>query len=133
MKKQIILISLSLIILGCKEKNKTRESVIIHEEKKQNEDKENVRSYNVSPEALTGAWFKEKGSNAVFDISYDSIFYVDNLKSYKYQIIADTIKIDFDGWISKSLILKVTTDSLLLMDLEDRSITYLLRDFKSGE
>jgi hypothetical protein len=128
MKKQIILILLNLVILCCKEKSKTGYDSVSYEKNKQNERKEITNTHNVSSETLLGVWFKERESNAVFNISSDSIYYVDNLRSYKYEIIADTIKINFDGWISKSLVVKVTKDSLVLMDLEDRSITHLLRN-----
>jgi hypothetical protein len=139
MKRQIVLILLSLIVPGCKEQSKEIDNSgsykeqskvvddsISHGSNNQHAHKEMV-SHNVSSEMLPGAWFKEGDSNAVFSISSDSIFYVDNSGSYAYEITADTIQIKFDGWISKSLILKATKDSLVLMDIRDRWVTYFIR------
>jgi hypothetical protein len=126
MKKRIAITLLSLIISGCKEKSRVVDNSISYGSNNQNERKEIV-SRHVSSEILLGAWFVEMDSNAAFSIFPDSIYYVDNLRSYAYEITADTIKVNFDGWVSKSFILKATKDSLVLMDVEDRSITYLLK------
>ena len=128
MKRQINIILLCLIVLCCKEKSKTDNIPAPYEGNRQNLSKKTEKTYNVSPKNLFGVWFTERGDNAIFNISADSIYYVDNLRSYKYEIRADTLKINFDGWISKSLIVKLTTDSLILMDFDDKSISFFMKD-----
>jgi hypothetical protein len=129
--KIILVVLIPLFLLFCCKEKRSSELGIL--EKRDQDAYENKESSNVStrkqvlPENLKGTWFRDKESNAVFDVSSDSVYYVDNLKSYKYEISSDTLLIDLDGWTSKSLILKLTRDSLTLMDLDDHSVTYLIK------
>jgi archaellum component FlaF (FlaF/FlaG flagellin family) len=77
---------------------------------------------------IQGVWFEEMNTNALFAIDGDSIFYVDNLSSYPYEISDDTLVINFDGWKSKSLILKVDNNSLYLKDISDGTVIKLFRE-----
>ncbi len=42
----------------------------------------------------------DTNENATFEITRDSIYYVDHNATYKYDLIGDSIKIKFDDFIS---------------------------------
>ena len=47
---------------------------------------------------ILGFWTDGSTENASFEISRDSIFYVDAFSSYKYSLSGDTIKIYYSDW-----------------------------------
>jgi hypothetical protein len=74
---------------------------------------------------LDGIWAENKEDNALFYIKNDSIYYLDDLKPYHYKLINDTLTIYLDNFISKSILVKNTNDSLLLKELETGEIIRL--------
>ena len=49
---------------------------------------------------IIGIWTNGSTENATFEIKEDSIFYVDEGKSYSYNLVNDTIKINFTDGLS---------------------------------
>ncbi|QNP53509.1 hypothetical protein [Hymenobacter qilianensis] len=56
------------------------------------------KSENHFNSKILGAWTNNSSENAIFDIRKDSIYYVDDLISYKYSMNRDSIKIDYLDW-----------------------------------
>lgn len=73
------------------------------------------KNTTTSKNELQGVWATSIGENASFWIKKDSIFYLDNFKSYKYCTKEDSIFIYYDNWIYKGTF-KFRSDSLLLID-----------------
>ena len=70
----------------------------------------------------------EETENAYFGIFEDSIYYPDSDVRAKYELKGDTIILtDSDNSIEKLLILKLTTDSLVLNNLQFDFILHLNR------
>ena len=59
------------------------------------DNKQNVTKYT---DRLKGIWTNGSSENGTFDISNDSIYYVDQFTSYKYELFDDTIKIKYPDW-----------------------------------
>lgn len=70
---------------------------------------------------IKGIWSDGSSENASFVIKTDSIYYVDQFTSYKYELIENTIKIKYPDWIfvAKVSFLKDT----LIMDSEENGIS----------
>jgi len=60
---------------------------------------------------LKGVWGLKKGDNASFQITTDSIYYVEEFKSYKYNATTDSIYINLEGY-KLNVKYTVTNDSL---------------------
>ncbi|MFB6340202.1 hypothetical protein ACE1ET_00690 [Saccharicrinis sp. FJH62] len=82
-------------------------------------DQNNETRLNTSKENLFGAFGgDEETENAYFGIFEDSIYYPDPDIWNKYELSGDTIIITTnENYVDKLLILKLTTDSLVVMDL----------------
>jgi hypothetical protein len=104
-----------------KSKEKVNSNEIISEIDKSN------KLEQLDTKLIQGIWYINESSNAIFEIGEDSILYVDNLRSYPYEISKNMLIIDLDGWKSKSLILRADRDSLILQDVDDQSIIRLFK------
>jgi len=63
---------------------------------------------------LLGVWLTKADLVQDFEIRKDSIYYIDQEKSYKYVLTkADTLIIYFDGFINKSKVI-IRKDTLIL-------------------
>ncbi|HEV8506054.1 MAG TPA: hypothetical protein VGQ53_11660 [Chitinophagaceae bacterium] len=47
---------------------------------------------------IRGIWTDGSSENATFEIRKDSIYYVDELSSYKYSLVGNSIKIKYPDW-----------------------------------
>ena len=66
-------------------------------------------------ELLNGIWTKNEEENANFRIKDDSIYYVDFQDDPSYCLLKeDTLILDNDGFLVKWIILKLTSDSLIM-------------------
>lgn len=63
---------------------------------------------------LKGVWGYKKGNNAVFEITAESIYYVDEMNSIKYSATVDSLIFIFENNYKYRTKYKVTTDSLIL-------------------
>ena len=74
---------------------------------------------NFIREKIIGVWTDDSAENASFEITTDSIYYVDELASFKYEINQDTIKINYLDWTFVGRI-EFIGDTLMLIS-EDTS------------
>lgn len=83
-----------------------------------NEEKGNIIKPIVQPNPtnkgnLWGIWGNEGSENAIFDIKTDSIYYVDEMRSYKYSLVGDTIIIYYPDYSYKSKV-RIKGDTLIM-------------------
>ena len=67
---------------------------------------------------LRGVWAAPDELNASFKILEDSIYYTDQAKSYPYKLENDSLKIEFDHFVSSSLVVMKGSDTLILNGTE---------------
>jgi hypothetical protein len=77
---------------------------------------------------IQGIWTDGQTENATFRINKDSIYYVDNFQSFKYEISSDTLIIKFDGFNDVSKIIKIDKDSLILFKDNQRLKFWKFKD-----
>lgn len=111
-KNVIFVLGLALSI-SCSAKNKTATKI-------------DNKAIDVSN--IQGIWTNGQTDNATFRIKKDSIYYVDNFKSFKYEISSDTLIIKFDGYNDVSKILKIDNDSLILFKNNQRLRFWKFKD-----
>jgi len=77
--------------------------------------------FNTLAKKLIGAWTGGESENATFDISKDSIYYVDKFESYRYALKHDSIKIFYPDFVytAKVYFIKDT----LVMNSKDFDVT----------
>lgn len=73
-----------------------------------------------------GIWAENESDNALFIIKGDSIQNVEHGDRMAFKIVGDTMVIDYEDFIGKYIILKITADSLVLKN-EDSSVTRLYK------
>jgi hypothetical protein len=105
-RKVLILLGLIIIVTDCSGQNKP---------------KQQTKSI-INKSLVVGIWTNGQTENATFEIEKDSIYYVDSFQKFKYIIVGDSITIKFDGFDNVSKIEKVTRDSLILKQGNDRMI-----------
>ena len=66
---------------------------------------------------LFGAWTDGSTENATFDISKDTIFYLDAMTAFPYTLIGDTMIIEYPDFIVRASI-HFSGDTLVLSDPE---------------
>jgi len=71
---------------------------------------------------LIGIWTDRTTENATFQITRDSVYYVDSDKTFMYKIKNDSIVIDYIEFSGSYKILKLNEDSLVLGDKETKTI-----------
>ena len=69
----------------------------------------------INPNQLKGIWTDGSTENASFEIQKDSIYYLDNNRSYRYFLLYDTLKILYEDYTFVSTI-KVSDDSLYIIN-----------------
>jgi hypothetical protein len=74
----------------------------------------------------SGVWAENESDNALFNIKGDSIENVEHGDRMVFKIVGDTMVIDYEEFIGKYIILKITADSLVLEN-EDSSVTRLYK------
>jgi hypothetical protein len=94
-----------------------------------NQSKDNTSDSTISPNKpiqdkletkILGIWTDGTTDNAAFEIRKDSIFYVDQLLTFKYSIDKDSIQINYNDWVFKSKIF-IQKDTLFLSSEFDTS------------
>lgn len=66
---------------------------------------------------LIGIWAEDEESNAIFQLTSDSVYYVEHLDTpYKYDLIGDSLIFLIEGENYPSNIVKLTNDSLILFE-----------------
>jgi hypothetical protein len=78
--------------------------------------------------AIIGIWTDGQTENATFQITDDSIYYVDSNQSFAYRILGDSITIKFDGFDDAFKIERATKDSLILSMNNERSIFWRFKN-----
>jgi hypothetical protein len=78
----------------------------------QGNQKQDLYKSNSRPD-ITGIWTSGETENATFQIDKDSIFYVDALQRFKYQVVGDSLIINFADADYRCRIAKATKDSLV--------------------
>ena len=70
------------------------------------------KTHNFTIDDIYGPWWNDAYDNAVLAFYRDSVFYVDNLENYKYELRDDSLIIEYGDYIDRGFILRVTNDSL---------------------
>jgi len=78
----------------------------------------NVNESNIDNKKITGIWTDGNSENATFDIRKDSIYYVEQFKSYKYSLTNDSIKIHYPDFTYSAKIYFLK-DTLVMDSKED--------------
>ena len=84
--------------------------------------------YSVKKPTIIGIWTDGQTENATFQITDDSIYYVDSNQSFAYRILGDSITIKFDGFDDVFKIEKATKDSLILSKNNEKSIFWQFKN-----
>jgi hypothetical protein len=71
----------------------------------------------VKREDILGAWTDDTAANAAFDIQADSIFYVDAMETYPYELEEDSIIIHFSDYDFRGKI-SVNKDTLVITEAD---------------
>jgi hypothetical protein len=123
-----LLIALLLIAVGCFACGPVENKTDVDDTTKivlSNKDIKVKSSDGISPatkDKMLGPWTSEGYNNAVFDIRKDSIYYIEDFASYKYDLTQDSIKIDYpDGAYSAKIYFIKDT---LVMRSEDGEAKY---------
>lgn len=77
--------------------------------------------------SLIGPWTSGLSDNALFDVRKDSIFYVEDLESYKYVLANDSIKIYYPGYTFSGKI-NLRQDTLTITSEGEESRYWRFRD-----
>ncbi|NNV55172.1 hypothetical protein [Limnovirga soli] len=72
---------------------------------------------------LLGIWSDGSSENATFIIKSDSVYYVDQFKSYKYVLNDDSIKIIYPDWIYAAKV--IFKNDTLILESEDGTSEFL--------
>lgn len=81
---------------------------------------------------LQGSWFGQESDNAIFSIQGDTLTYIDSFEKYKILISKDTFDIKDANPHYNQLILKLTSDSLIVRDLPNKKLDAMLMDEATG-
>ena len=74
-----------------------------------------------------GIWAEDINENAFFIIKKGRVYNIDDMKtSFVFKIIKDTIVVNYEGFLGKYVVLKISDDSLVIKN-EDYSITRLYK------
>jgi len=73
---------------------------------------DNENAINLKKQLL-GSWTDESSENALFEVKQDSIYYIDQFKSYKYNLIKDSISIVYDDFTFEGQV-QFKKDTLIL-------------------
>lgn len=86
----------------------------------------NVKSDEQLNLSYDGVWAENEEANASFTIKGDTIIDFEHGDRMYFKVLGDTMIIDYDDFVGRHLILKHTSDSLILRN-EDGSITRLYK------
>lgn len=76
--------------------------------------------------SFDGVWAEDTAANALFTIKGDTVINFEHGDRMFYKVVGDTMVIDYGDFMGKHLILKHTSDSLVLRN-ENKSITKLYK------
>ena len=120
----ILFVIYSVSLLSCGSEN-------IKSEISKEKDSVSVADKEVNKETHTNPWmgiWTDGGSeNATFQIHEDSIYYVDHLDSYKYEIKKDSIHIFYPDYKYSALI-SFNGDTMIFKDVESENKYYPFRN-----
>ena len=88
--------------------------------------KTNVKSGEQLKLSYDGVWAENEEANASFTIKGDTIIDFEHGDRMYFKVVGDTIIINYDDFVGRHLILKHTSDSLILQN-EDSSVTRLYK------
>lgn len=89
---------------------------------------ETMSTINLERKMLNGIWTESLSENSLLSIRGDSIEYTDHLgEPVSFKINGDTMIIDLNGYFSKSIIVMLNDSALDLRDLDDNSVTHLIK------
>ena len=79
---------------------------------------------------IMGVWKEnyDDGPNATMAIYKDSLFNVEHMESYGYQLSGDTLTIDFGDWKSVSIVTKAVKDTLILVSENGETVYKTFKD-----
>jgi hypothetical protein len=101
--RKIILFLLSIFILGCSSHNRNQD------------DKKSTTTLIYSISDFKGVWTKNINKNAEFEIRNDTMYLLEG-KPVRFEVHRDTLITHYEGMITKDKILKLSTDSLILLN-----------------
>ncbi|OWP82740.1 hypothetical protein BWK59_14250 [Flavobacterium davisii] len=103
-------------LISCEKKIKPKEKEIIKETKDTTSKIiPKIINKGVESSYLKGIWIND--DNPVFEINKDSIYYIDEDKSYKYILTDNTIKIYFDNYTYQGIVdFKNNKKTLIIKD-----------------
>lgn len=74
-----------------------------------------------------GVWAENPNDNAFFIIKKSRVYNIDDMKhSFPFKIEKDTMVVDYNEFLGKYVILKISSDSLIIKN-EDATITRLYK------
>jgi hypothetical protein len=135
MKKKVIILQVILItaLLACNKQkidnqmHPTNNGISIQKEIASKTTKTPVsvqKNHNI-----VGLWKIEGDDNPIFEISKDSIFYIDQGETFQYSISRDSIIIYYSDWIYKGL-LKVQQDKNVITISDGNNINKYVRVYE---
>ena len=97
--KTLLLIFI-IVLVGCssrvsEEKENSYTDTLKPAYHRENTPKAKEKIDSISYKSIRGIWTDGTTENATFEINKDSIFYIDQFTSFKYNIANDIIKIDY--------------------------------------
>lgn len=111
--KKLLFVFLALVLLSCEKQNK--KSVTKQEQENISPDE---RDLKIEEQLLNGVWAESEDENALFEITDDTLRYVEFYETPYTFTIKDNMLImitdDLDAEIPPSKIIKLTSDSLIL-------------------
>ena len=110
--KNIILIAIATFMLSCT--NKSQQHLTSLEVKKSDAVKQANKSAtkgNLDPKknsvvqkstkagpSLMGDWVADESENVTFEITKNTFYYPEHSSSYRYKIVGDSVKVQYDGF-----------------------------------
>ncbi|MBX9781005.1 MAG: hypothetical protein K2X26_11720 [Chitinophagaceae bacterium] len=122
MKIYLLIISLFTFIVSCPSNTQKNDNKLDTTKIKATQTSTLINNQNDNNlnKSILGIWTDGTTDNATFDIREDSIYYVDQLKTYKYFIDKDTIQINYSDLIYKAKI-EIRNDTLMFINEDGAS------------
>lgn len=112
-----------------------QDRTVVEKEKEEVVEVKDFRPKDLKPSMFTskdimGVWKGDydDGPNATMAIYDDSLFNVEHMESYGYQLSGDTLTIDFGDWKSVSIVIKAVEDTLILVSENGKTVYTTFED-----
>ena len=125
--KYLFAFTFLFIISSCREKSPGTTATKTDSTSIAGENPVEITQENSSNISLIGPWTSGLSDNALFDVRKDSIFYVEDLESYKYILVGDSIKIYYPGYTFSGKV-NLQQDTLTITSEGEESRYWRFRD-----